>query len=235
MPVAPLALWPESVGPGGRAGSRRLGAGGAGARRLRPAGETGRRGRLGDVLLPKRLWPAIAEGSVTVAFRRWTRPSVKTGGTLQSPVGLLAIDAVDAITVDDVEPADARLAGFGDVAALLASLRPQGQLYRICFHRIGDDPRVALRAQAELADPEWAELARRVARLEWAVPVLTLIAARPAVVSTVLAEELGMERLPFKQRVRRLKELGLTESLKVGYRLSPRGEAFLARCGDGNA
>ena len=36
-----------------------------------------------------------------------------------------------------------------------------------------------------------------------------------------------MERLRFKERVRRLKALGLTESLEVGYRLSPRGQAFL--------
>jgi len=44
---------------------------------------------------------------------------------------------------------------------------------------------------------------------------------QPGVVSTELAPRLDLERLPFKQRVRRLKELGLTESLKVGYRLSP--------------
>ncbi len=31
----------------------------------------------------------------------------------------------------------------------------------------------------------------------------------------------------FKRRVRRLKEMGLTISLDVGYRLSPRGRAFL--------
>ena len=43
-----------------------------------------------------------------------------------------------------------------------------------------------------------------------------------------LAAELGMERLPFKTDVRKLKALGLTESLDVGYRLSPRGTAFLA-------
>jgi hypothetical protein len=34
---------------------------------------------------------------------------------------------------------------------------------------------------------------------------------------------------PFKRRVRQLKELGLTESLEVGYRLSPRGRTVLAR------
>ena len=46
--------------------------------------------------------------------------------------------------------------------------------------------------------------------------------------STVLADEAGQERFSFKTRVRRLKALGLTESLPVGYRLSPRGRAFLA-------
>lgn len=42
-----------------------------------------------------------------------------------------------------------------------------------------------------------------------------------------LAALLGRETLPFKADVRRLKALGLTESLDVGYRLSPRGRAFL--------
>jgi hypothetical protein len=35
--------------------------------------------------------------------------------------------------------------------------------------------------------------------------------------------------MPFKLDVRKLKELGLTESLPVGYRLSPRGEFLLQR------
>ena len=71
-------------------------------------------------------------------------------------------------------------------------------------------------------------LTEKLRRLEWAVPVLLLIRDNPAVVSTDLAAKMGMERLSFKQRVRRLKELGLTESLEVGYQLSPRGEAFVA-------
>jgi len=57
--------------------------------------------------------------------------------------------------------------------------------------------------------------------------VLALIADRPGIVSTVLAEALGWERQDLKQHVRRLKELGLTLSLDVGYRLSPRGESYL--------
>ena len=44
-----------------------------------------------------------------------------------------------------------------------------------------------------------------------------------------LAERAGRDTAAFKRDVRALKELGLTESLEVGYRLSPRGTALLAR------
>ena len=63
----------------------------------------------------------------------------------------------------------------------------------------------------------------------WTERVLELIAVRPAVRAGDLADELGLERLPFKTDVRKLKALGLTESLEVGYRISPRGRAWLRR------
>ena len=62
----------------------------------------------------------------------------------------------------------------------------------------------------------------------WTGAVLALIADRPGIVSTVLAEAMGWERQDFKLHVRRLKQLGLTLSLDVGYRLSPRGESYLS-------
>ena len=37
----------------------------------------------------------------------------------------------------------------------------------------------------------------------------------------------GRERAPFKLDVRKLKNLGLTLSFEIGYRVSPRGEAYL--------
>jgi hypothetical protein len=61
----------------------------------------------------------------------------------------------------------------------------------------------------------------------WAMHYLHTIAERPGVRAPDLAADFGLETHPFKLRVRRLKELGLTESLRIGYRLSPRGEAFL--------
>jgi hypothetical protein len=44
-----------------------------------------------------------------------------------------------------------------------------------------------------------------------------------------LAHSVGREKMPFKLDVRKLKELGLTESLTTGYRLSPRGWSVLEK------
>ena len=62
----------------------------------------------------------------------------------------------------------------------------------------------------------------------WSTATLRMIARSPGVVSTVLAKQAGMDRSMFKIKVRALKELGLTESLVVGYRLSPRGQEYLS-------
>jgi hypothetical protein len=176
----------------------------------------------------------IAAGEITLALRRWRRPTVRAGGTLRTRVGVLAIDSVEAIEPDHVTEADARRAGRPDRAALLESPRGDAQLYRIEFHLAGPDPRIALRKRAELSEAERAELDRRLNRLDrasrhgpWTLRVLRLIGDRPATRAADLAAELGREKAPFKADVRKLKELGLTESLERGYRLSPRGRAYL--------
>jgi hypothetical protein len=56
---------------------------------------------------------------------------------------------------------------------------------------------------------------------------IRLIAANDAVRAPDLAERVGMDVPRFKRRIRQLKGLGLTISLDVGYRLSPRSRAFL--------
>ena len=61
----------------------------------------------------------------------------------------------------------------------------------------------------------------------WTRQVLRLIAENPGVRAPDLAASLGRDTLAFKRDVRRLKELGLTISLPVGYELSPRGRAYL--------
>ncbi|MCW2796932.1 MAG: uncharacterized protein JWM79_2429, partial [Nocardioides sp.] len=58
---------------------------------------------------------------------------------------------------------------------------------------------------------------------------LEIIRRRPRTRAPDLAAELGRERDPFKIDVRKLKNLGLTRSFEVGYEVSPRGSAYLAR------
>lgn len=188
------------------------------------------------MLFPVALHEPIRRGDVTVAYRRWKRPTVVVGGTLVGPFGLLRIDAVDVVD-DGLTEADARAAGAGSLAELRRSLRSgdDRQLYRIRFHWEGEDPRVALRQDDELDDADRDALLARLDRWDrssptgpWTGPTLRAIAASPGVVSTVLADEVGVDRPTFKRRVRQLKGLGLTESLEVGYRLSPRGARLVA-------
>ncbi|HLM65603.1 MAG TPA: hypothetical protein VK306_15000 [Acidimicrobiales bacterium] len=189
------------------------------------------------MLFERQLWPGLADGTITVAFRRWSRPRARVGATHRTAAGVLVIDAVEVVAAEAVSDADARRAGHPDRATLFRVLDryPGGELYRIAFHHAGADPREALRRQADLSDEELSALGNRLARLDrasrhgaWTRATLDAIAERPAVRAGDLAADLVRERLPFKADVRKLKELGLTESLEVGYRLSPRGEAVRA-------
>jgi hypothetical protein len=160
---------------------------------------------------------------------------------LTTAVGVLAIDEVTSIAHGDISADDAERSGAVSLDALLAELdRRDGELYLIAFHVAGADPRRELRTRADLSTDDLGEIGRRLARLDgasrhgpWTSAVLRLIAERPGVRAGDLADQLGRERLAFKADVRKLKALGLTESLDVGYRLSPRGRAWLDRpCAD---
>jgi hypothetical protein len=178
----------------------------------------------------------IAAGTITLAFRRWHSPTVKAGGSLRTPIGVLAIEAVDVVQANDITGAMAEAAGFASREELVAELakRPDGAIYRVRLRLAGPDPRVALRNRAELSDGERAEVLGALERLDrfskagpWTQAVLTAIDRHPGRLAARLASSLGMERAWFKAQVRKLKELGLTESLEVGYRLSARGKALL--------
>lgn len=186
------------------------------------------------MLLDRRTLQGIAEGRISIVLRRWRRPSVSNGGTLLTAIGQLAIDAVEAISEAGIDSDTAKAAGFGTREGALAALSGrEGELYRIRVHLIGPDPREALRELDKLSDAEASKLIGRLDRLDarqpWTRATLDLIAAHPARRAAELAALLGREMLPFKQDVRKLGALGLTESLEVGYRLSPRGEALLAK------
>ena len=178
----------------------------------------------------------IVRGEVTLVFRRWRRPTVRAGGTLRTAVGVLRILDVAIVEETDVSDAEAAAAGYDSRAALLADLpaREGRRLYRAVVAFGGTDPRIALREQDALSDADVEGLLLRLRRLDagsvegpWTLRVLSAIEAQPGVVSTTLAARLGCERAWLKAQVRKLKNLGLTISLRVGYELSPRGRVVL--------
>jgi hypothetical protein len=192
------------------------------------------------MLLNQATLRGVETGAITLAFRRWKRPTVKAGGTLLTSIGQLAIEAVDVVQLEDITRSDASAAGFATLESLRTHLtaRSAGDIFRVRMRLAGPDPRVALR-RAIPDGPELEALAGRLERLDhraasgpWTTRVLTLIGDRPAERAVDLARDVGMERPDFKANVRKLKALGLTESLARGYRLSPRGRAVLARLRD---
>jgi hypothetical protein len=178
----------------------------------------------------------IRDGTISVAFRRWQRPSVKSGGTLLTSIGQLRISSVSQVTIAEISEKDARRAGFESLGDLLTELRRQssGKFYRIELGQVRPDPRIALRSDAKLTRDALDSLRNRLQRLDahsadgpWTLRTLEVIRLQPGVRAGDLCCLVGQTIARFKPNVRKLKSLGLTESLETGYRLSPRGIAFL--------
>jgi hypothetical protein len=106
-------------------------------------------------------------------------------------------------------------------------------VFRIALHHGGDGDRVELALESELSAEDVDRIDEQLARLDrngpWTRKTLRLIQKHPRVAASQLAKKLGRETLPFKEDVRRLKKLGLTQSFEVGYEVSPRGLAFLEK------
>jgi hypothetical protein len=179
---------------------------------------------------------AILAGTVDLAFRRWTSARVLQGTRLRTAIGLVEVTSVDETAIDAITTSDAVRAGASSLDELVAFLQqhPERPVFRIGLRYAGPDPRIALREQPELSGDDRAQLVARLARLDrasrrgpWTAAVLAIIEQRPGVRAADLALELEVQTVVFKRDVRKLKELGLTESLEIGYRLSPRGRAFL--------
>jgi hypothetical protein len=189
------------------------------------------------MLFTKDAWPGLADGSITLTVRSWTRAQAKTGGHYRIAGMLLEATDVRQVQVAELTDADASAAGEGTLARLLERLGnpPADQLvWRVGLRFLGRDDRHDRREHADLTDDEIAALKARLDRLDarsaagqWTRTTLRLIEKYPGVVSTALARHARQDRPAFKVNVRKLKEMGLTESLDIGYRLSPRGEALL--------
>lgn len=190
------------------------------------------------MLVEKKLQAGIRDGSISVMFRRWRARQVTAGNTYRTAAGLIAVDEVTVISPSKITKRDAVAAGYGNADAARAALHgdPSIPVYRLRIRPVLDpDPRDELAADDHLDPSGVAAISARLQRLDaasshgpWTLATLRVIASHPEVRAPDLAASFGRETHPFKLDVRKLKNLGLTISLRIGYRLSPRGAAYLA-------
>lgn len=183
---------------------------------------------------------AIAAGQVTLTIRLWKRPHAKVGGRYNVGAVQIEVDDIELVPFHTLTRTDVRRTGMGDIEAMRARAAHAGPIgddtlvYRIEFHVVGlkQAPVTTTAVTDDVVDTVIAKLDAmdaRSARGAWTRAVLGLIADREGTVSTELAAVMGRPRPEFKADVRKLKALGLTESLEVGYRLTPLGRAVVER------
>ena len=200
------------------------------------------------MLFQRRFHAGIRSGAIRCTYRIWKAAKVKAGGRYRlGRDGVIEVESVETGPLGAISTADARLAGFEDPDALRDALgdargtsaktrvTSRTRVHHVKFRFVrAADPRQALERDTSAAGLD--EVTGRLARMDrlsrrgpWTVELLELIAANPGVVSSELAPRMRRERRAFKADVRKLKELGLTVSHEVGYSLSERGKALLAR------
>ncbi|TCC36013.1 hypothetical protein [Kribbella speibonae] len=186
----------------------------------------------------------VESGQITVAYRRWAEPRVVEGRIYRTNAGRIEIDSIREVNpelIADNDP-DVALADRQNAKDVRRRLRGDDTLptFLIRFHLVeGPDPREELAAQSSLSPEDLEDLRGRLSHFDqlshhgpWTLETLRLIQISPATRAADLAASVGRETAPFKLDVRKLKNLGLTYSLEVGYRLTPRGAAYLDAIGN---
>ena len=177
----------------------------------------------------------IANGSITLVLRRWDAPRAKACGTQRTVAGTIRVDDVTEYPGGyRVTAAQARAAGYPDAKTAQKELnrRPARHTYVIAVSYLAPDERPELASDDRLTDADVSAISARLDRWDaatepWTRQYLKMIGDNEAVRAPDLAARVGLDVPRFKRRVRQLKGLGLTISLDVGYRLSPRGRAYL--------
>ncbi|MDR7130855.1 hypothetical protein J2X69_003214 [Algoriphagus sp. 4150] len=180
----------------------------------------------------------IKSGKITLAFRKWKKASVKSGSLLHTSIGLVEIRRVETVSENDITDKDALNAGFTDKKQLLNSFtyNSKGMIFKISVSYHSEDPRIKLREQTELSEPQFTELKKKLERLDnhskqgfWTRKILLAINDNPNLHAIGIAKLTGFEKEWLKLNIRKLKNLGLTISHNVGYELSPLGKIVVGK------
>jgi hypothetical protein len=181
----------------------------------------------------------IKAGKITLAFRKWKKPTVRKGSLVRTEIAVVEISDVSEISLAGIMDRDAVSAGFDSAESLLKSLNKvnEGMIYKIRVRYYSEDPRIALRAHTTLTEKDFLLLKKKLERLDshdkagpWTLTVLKAIRDNPKLRAADLADKLNRKKDELKINIRKLKNLGLTISHEVGYTISPLGEHFLNKC-----
>ena len=99
-----------------------------------------------------------------MAFRKWTKPTVKALGTLITAAGQLRIISLEKIHYQDITDKEIQQAGYDNREELdhELSFKSEGQLYKITFKLEQQDPRLKLREDTNLSEDELNKLMNKL-------------------------------------------------------------------------
>ena len=187
------------------------------------------------MLFQTRFHEAIRRGELTCTLRIWKTPRVRVGASYSLGSGSIIVERIHEIGFDDITPAIARRTGFSSVIDLLKTAKHgAGERVFLIDFRYSAAPKRQAPAATRASETERTALLEKLQAMDrralrpWTRDTLRSIATHPGVRAADLAAGLGRPRDEFKTDVRKLKALGLTESLDTGYRLSVRGEQVVA-------
>jgi hypothetical protein len=91
----------------------------------------------------------VADGTITVSYRLWSRPKVKVGGVYRSGSIMIAVDEVELLPFSSISAKDLARTGERNVETLRQRAAHAGPIhddtlvYRVEFHVVRqlDDPR----------------------------------------------------------------------------------------------
>jgi hypothetical protein len=189
------------------------------------------------MLFQRRFHERIRSGEIRCTVRIWQRPHVRVGGRYALGAGAIVVERIHEARLDDITAALARRCGFPSLVDLLKTAKhgPGERVFVIDFHYDGKANASPKPETAVVSAEALAELVRRLEAMDrrskigaWTLATLRAIETRPGVLAAKLARSLGRPRDELKRDVRKLKNLGLTFSLEIGYRLTPKGKELLA-------
>ena len=137
------------------------------------------------MLLRMAVVDGIIDGRFDRVYRRWSAPRAKAGGRQRTPRGVLRVDGIEQVTMGALTAEDAKRSGHPTLRALKEELgKRTGHVYRIDLSFAGEDPRIALRNNADLSAEDVATLRAKLDRKDavsapWTRDYLRAIAEQP--------------------------------------------------------